>query len=603
MLDPRVYRAALLPVLLVLIVVAFSLENRPEPLRSTQTADAFDQARAAQLLARLASAFPEREAGSAGDAALARRVAAELRGALPRRVPVERRVVSARTPDGERDLVSVIARQPGSGPRAQIVVVAARDSAQRGAEAQLSGTAALVELARATAATRPSRSITFASVSGGSGGQGGMRDLIERLDQPVDAVIELGDLAGPLTDGLVVVPWSDSWGMAPMRLQRTVAVALRREGVEAGVPFARAEIARFAWPWSPAAQGVANAAGLPAVRLSAGGESPSAADAPVSAERLGSFGRAALRSLTALQSGPRVEREGARDLSLARKLLPEWALRLLVLALLLPPLVTTVDAVARARRRNEPLARWIARVLVASLPFLLAALFARALGLTGAVPATAPPPLPDAAPPGGSGWAALACVLAAGALAWLLLRPLRAHSQGAGAPGAALAPVVVLLAVALVAWLLNPYAALLLVIPASAWLLVAARDERIRARVLVLVVVLSLVPVALVVASVSSQLGVAAPDVPWLVLLWLAGGQASLLAMAGCALVAGATACIIAAAGRHVPAGAGETPITMRGPVTYAGPGSLGGTDSARGRRGGTDGGGTLFTAVRSDVR
>lgn len=580
MLDPRVYRAALLPVLLAAIVVAFSLENRPQPLRSTLTADAFDQARAAKLLDALASAFPQRAAGSAGDAALARRVAAELGAALPG-VRVEQRVVRARTPDGERDLVNVTAQQPGSGPRAQIVVVAARDATGHRAAAQLSGTAGLIELARATRATRPSRSVTFASVSGGTGGQGGMRELIERLERPVDAVIELGDLAGPLGEGLIVVPWSDSWGMAPTRLQRTLSVALRREGVEAGVPFARAEIARFAWPWSPSAQGLANADALPAVRLSASGEAPPAADAPVSEERLGAFGRSALRSLTALQAGPRVEAGGGRDLSLARKLLPEWALRLLVLALLLPPLVTVVDAVARARRRKEPLSRWLAGVLVASLPFLLAALFARALGWSGAVPATAPPPLPGAAPPGGSGWVVLACVLVAGALAWMLLRPLQRREWSGGEPGAALAPLIVLLGVALIAWAVNPYAALPLVLPASAWLLAAARDERIRPRVQRLVIALSLVPVALVVASVSSQLDVAAVDVPWLVLLWLAGGQAGPLALAGCSLVAGAAVCIFAAAAAgRAPAG-GATAITVRGPVSYAGPGSLGGTDSA----------------------
>ena len=39
--------------------------------------------------------------------------------------------------------------------------------------AQLSGTAGMIELARVIAATRPARSVTFASVSGETGGQGG----------------------------------------------------------------------------------------------------------------------------------------------------------------------------------------------------------------------------------------------------------------------------------------------------------------------------------------------------------------------------------------------------------------------------------------------
>ena len=81
MLDPRVYRAALLPVLLALIVVAFSLENRPGPLRTTLTADAFDGGARRAPARRLAAAYPERPAGGAArHAARAARVAAELRG-------------------------------------------------------------------------------------------------------------------------------------------------------------------------------------------------------------------------------------------------------------------------------------------------------------------------------------------------------------------------------------------------------------------------------------------------------------------------------------------------------------------------------------------
>ena len=585
MLDPRVYRAALLPVLLALIVVAFSLENRPDPLRTTLTADAFDQVRAERLLDRLAAEYPVRPAGSVPDAALAGRVAAELRAALPG-VRVVRRVIDARTPGGDRELVTILAQQPGSAPRAQVVVAAARDASGRGGAAQLSGTAALIELARVVAATRPSRSVTFASVSGETGGQGGMRDLARVLDRPVDAVLELGDMAGPLSDGMLVVPWSDGTGMAPMRLQRTVALALRQEaGIDAGVPRARSELARFAWPWSASGQGVVNVAGLPAVRISASGRPPAAPAARVAADRMGDFGRAALGALVALEEGPRIEPGPTRDLAVARKMLPGWAVRLLVLALLLPPLLTTVDAVARSRRRREPLAPWLGRILVLAAPFGLTMLFARGLGLTGAVPSTAPPPLPAAAPLDGGAWAAIGCAVAVLALAWLLVRPLTtgrvAGADPGAAPGAPLAPLVVLLAVAVVAWIVNPYAALLLVIPANVWLLTATGEARFPPPVLVVLVVLSLVPVALVVGSVAGQLGVTVVEVPWLVLLWVAGGQAGPLALVCCALVAAAAWGAVRAASRpRVSAGTG-TPITVRGPASYAGPGSLGGTDSA----------------------
>ena len=585
MLDPRVYRAALLPVLLALIVVAFSLENRPGPLRTTLTADAFDAARAERLLERLVAEYPDRPAGGAADTRLAGRIAGELRAVMPG-VRVQRRVIDAATPDGDRELVTVLAQQPGSAPSAQVVVVASRDAVGRGSAAQLSGTAALIELARVVAATRPSRSVTFASVSGETGGQGGMRDLVKVLDRPVDAVLELGDMAGPVSDRLLIVPWSDASGMAPMRLQRTVALALRQEaGIDAGAPRARTELARLAWPWSASGQGVANVAGLPAVRLSASGEPPPAADAPVSTERMGDFGRAALRSVIALEEGPRAGSAPVRDLAVARKMLPAWAVRLLVLALLLPPLLTVFDAVARSRRRREPLRPWLGRILVLAVPFALALLFARGLGLTGAVPATAPPPLPDAAPLDGGAWAAIGCTLAAIVLSWLLVRPLTVGRAGGAdpgeAPGAPLAPLVVLLAVALVAWIVNPYAALLLVLPANLWLLTATRETRLAPALLVVLVLLSLVPVLLVLLSTAGQLGVGITEIPWLVLLWVAGGQAGPLALACCALTAAALAgALRSAASPRSPAG-GTPAITVRGPSSYAGPGSLGGTDSA----------------------
>ncbi len=586
MLDPRIYRAALLPVLLALIVVAFSLENRPAPLRTTLTPDAFDQVRAARLLDDLARSYPVRPAGSAADAQLAGRVAVELRAALPARVRVERRVTNAQTVDGERELVTVMAQQPGSAPRAQVVVVAARDASGTGGAAQLSGTAGLIELARVVAATRPSRSVTFASVSGETGGQGGMRELIRALVRPVDAVIELGDLAGPISGRLLVVPWSDDGGMAPMRLQRTVAVALRQEAqVDAGVPFARAELARFAWPWSPSGQGVANAAGLPAVRLSASGEPAPAPRAPVSADQLGAFGRTALRAITALESGLRVEQAPSRDLSVARKLLPYWAVRLLVLALLIPALLTLADAAARARRRREPLLPRIGWVVVAAVPFALGAVFARGLGLTGAVPDTAPPALPSAAPLEGSGWLAIGCTLAVVLLAWLLLRPLisrgPAGADHESAPAAALAPLLVTAVVAFVAWLVNPYAALLLVLPLNVWLLTATREARIAPVLLAPLVVLSLTPVVLVVLSVARQVDVRLVESVWVVLLWLAGGQAGPLAVACCALIAGAATAVLRSSLRPRTPPGSLPAITVRGPSSYAGPGSLGGTDSA----------------------
>lgn len=584
MLDPRIYRAALLPVLLALIVVAFSLENRPGPLRTTFAPEGFDGARAARILRGLAEDFPDRRPGGPGDNALAGVVAAELRAALPK-VDVSTRVVRGETIDGERDLVTVTAQQPGSGSRARIVVVSHRDAAGSGSAADLSGTAAMLELARDLAAERPSRSVIFASVSGASGGQAGMRDLVRRLPRPVDAVLELGDLAGPPADRPLVVAWSDGAGAAPLRLQRTVALALRQEtGIETAFPFARTQLARFALPLSVSGQGVANAGGLPAVRLSASGEPPPDADAAVSAVQLERFGRAALRTLTALDRGPRIGIAPQRNLSIARKVMPAWAVRLLVAALLLPALLTVIDGAARSRRRNEPIARWIGWVLALAVPFALAALFARALGLTGAVAELAPPPSHGGVPLDGTGWAAIACTGLVLALGLIVVRPLLARAFRAGGPpdtpGAGLAPGAVACAGGLVAWVLNPYAAMLLVLPANLWLLVGAGEARLRRALAVAAVLVSLAPVALVLVAYAAQFDMSLDEALWFWLLALAGGQGGVLALLGWSLAAGGAA---GAALLALRAGAdgSDRRITVRGPAGYAGPGSLGGTDSA----------------------
>jgi hypothetical protein len=56
MLDPRIYRAALVPVLLAVIVCAFSLQDQPGPRTTTLAPDAFSGARAERQLADLARA-------------------------------------------------------------------------------------------------------------------------------------------------------------------------------------------------------------------------------------------------------------------------------------------------------------------------------------------------------------------------------------------------------------------------------------------------------------------------------------------------------------------------------------------------------------------
>ena len=83
------------------------------------------------------------------------------------------------------------------------------------------------------------------------------------------------------------------------------------------------------------------------------------------------FGRAALRAVQALDSGPDIGGGPGPSLVTRRKVLPEWSVRLLVAALLLAPVLVAVDGFARLRRRRQPIGRGIVWVLASALPWRL----------------------------------------------------------------------------------------------------------------------------------------------------------------------------------------------------------------------------------------
>ncbi len=289
-----------MPVLLALLVAAFSLQDRPRPIGTTQAPEAFDEIRADQTLDDLADRFPVRRPGDAADTRLAGEIATRLRQTVPG--TVEEHHFQGDTIDGERDLVDVVATRPGV-PGPGIVVVAHRDAAKPGSKAELSATAVLLELARVAADGRLRRTITFISTSGGSGGFAGAREEARRMEGRADAVIVLGAVGGAGTRRPFVVALSNGRGQAPIQLQRTVQAAVRAEvGTDAGAPRALTQWLRMAVPVTISEQGPFLRAGQPAVLLSASGERPPAAGDPIRDGRMLRFGRAGLRVLYALDN-------------------------------------------------------------------------------------------------------------------------------------------------------------------------------------------------------------------------------------------------------------------------------------------------------------
>ncbi|CAA9477462.1 MAG: hypothetical protein AVDCRST_MAG67-619 [uncultured Solirubrobacteraceae bacterium] len=591
MIDPRIYRAALIPVLFAFVLLAFSLENRPQPMRTPIAPDAFQGDRAFESAYEsgegLSERFAQRRPGSDGDNRLAGEVAAQMRDAGFRVRTVQR---AGDTIDGRQRLRTVIARRPGTIDE-QIVVVAHRDAAGTRAEAELSGTAALLELTRVFGAPRQARhTLTLVSTSGGSGGSAGAAELARELGGlPVGAVVVLGDLTSRNVRAPLVTPWSNALGGSPQRLRATVQEAVRLEtGSGSGAPRALSQFARFAMPATFGEQGALLARGLPAVLLSIGGDSPPPANAPISRERLETFGRAALRSVTALDSAPAARpittEASSRDLLTSRKIVPAWAIRLFTGALLLTVLITAVDALAALRRRREPIVIWLGWTLTAALPFLLAAVFALLLNAVGLLDA---PGAPVPAQALAAELPALLAVLLVFALGWVWLRRaalrlLRGGAADRSQPGAQVAIVLVATAVASVMWITNPYAAALLIPALHIWLFAVGPDLPMGRALRLVVVALGVVPAAAVALALARSLDLGVIDATWQLVLLTAGGHISPLSVLLWSVAAGcAVSALLAAAHAAGPAGDDDVAITVRGPRTYAGPGSLGGTESA----------------------
>ncbi len=598
------YRTAFLPALVALFVAAFALEDRPDPSRSTVAADVFEGARAFSgadtSLSGLAQAFPDRSPGSADDNRMADLVERtfkapdETSGNAPFTV---RRIV---TPSRGRDLTTVVATRPGQSDR-RIVLLANRDGA---GQANLSGTAALLELSRVLKSRELRKTLVLVSTSGATTGFEGARAWAKT--QPagqVDGVIVLGDMAGTSLAKPWIVGWPQSSGPTPLGLERTLQASVRREiHSDAGGPRAFGQWMRRALPIAVSAQGPIGGEGLPAVLLSESGERGPKADEQVLDKRLQVFGRAALDAVGALDAaGPRDEPAFAgasQGIVTLRNVLPDWGARLIVGSLLLPALLAALDAFFRARRRRIPIAPWIAWLAVAAVPLPVAWLWLRALGAADVIEVPDGPVLPSLYPLHTSGIVAMVSALLAGALACWLMRFLvgallpraasppddgdgRRRRPVPGVDGLAVATGVWICALAAITWAMNPYAAGVLVLATHLWLFSAGGWRGWPAVVAVLV---GLVPIVLVPVYYCLALGLSPLDFAWGAALaaGTGSGLASTLLLAGVLSALAGTIRVLFARRRlardETPSGAG---IKTRGPVSYAGPGSLGGTESA----------------------
>jgi hypothetical protein len=582
LIEPRIYRAAFIPALLAFVVAMFSLEPRPPAVPQALAADVLFDGRVALTGAqRIAEAQRDRRPGTNGDLATAGMVASNLR-AQHFAVTVDR----FRSDD--KDLVNVVGRRIGESPR-QLVVVAPRDADRvPDLAGSAADTASLIEIARTLEGRVTQKTLVLASVDGSTIGSDGARRLASQLSAagPVEAVVVLSDTGVANARGTLLIPWSETTTRAGVRLQRTVGESLLQELPRGGAgrgPGTAGQFVRLAVPLGLGDQAAFLDEGFDALRLSGSGELPPKSQPPANADRLGSIGRATLRTVFAYDAAGRLGETSSSYLLIGQNMLPRWSVALLVAALLLPVLAAAVDSFARARRRREPVVPWLRWLGAGAVPFLVALAVGEFLVLVGQAPDAPPVPLPPSAHPldGAAGLTLGICALFF-VLTWLFARPrLAGRLPPPDSPGAGAALALVLALSSLAVWVVNPFAALVLLPAFHLWLLVTASPVPPRRPLGIGLIGLGLLLPALVAIGILTRLSLGPLSGLWYGFLLVTGHQVGLYtAVVGAVLLTCLAAAIRIAVARKPPRREPDA-ASVRGPRGYAGPGSLGGTESA----------------------
>lgn len=582
MVDIRIYRAAFIATLLAAVVVMFSLQNRPAPLVNRIAPDAFNGTEAFGMTQDIAVRYPNRKPGGPGNQ--------ELAGLVRKRfVALGLETSSDTFSSADKTLLNVIGVLPGSSDR-QMVVMAHRDSPEAPGASSAANTAALIEMARALASSSRRHTFVLVSSDGSSLDDAGARHFARNYEARgrIDAMFVLDDIAESAARRPYLIPWSESSNRGSLQILRTSELALQREiGEGAGYQSWAGQFARQAWPLTLREQGPLVQENVNAITFTSSGEVPRPPRQDtlerMSADRLESFGRAALAATLAYDAAPKLRDSPRRYIVAARKVMPGWALALLALGLLTPPVAASVDAFARARRRGQRIGGWVRWVLSSAVPFAITLLATWVFQIAGWLPQSSAEAISPLSKPGfGETAPALVALVLLFTLSWIVLRPaVLGHDRDIGPPGssAAVALSLVLSIELLLVWAANPLVALLLV-PAAHLCLLGALPESPRRALLIAGMVIGplLLPVlALVYYGQQFDLGF---HVGSYLLMLVTSATSSLPTAVLCSLIGGslvATVLIALAAGGRRE----RDEITVRGPVSYAGPGSLGGTGSA----------------------
>ena len=566
--DGRLYRAAFLLLAIPVVLAAFTI-HQPVALPAPTLPPSFDAATTSQLATSLADTYPDRIPGSPGALDAAKWFTLQLK---PYGLPAHTDAWDESIPGlGSVQLRNVWVVAPGSSPDT-IVVMAHRDDigVGPGADDNASGTAALIELARAYAqpalpvkgAVQSAHTLVFLSTDGGSfGGLGAVRFVRRSLYRNrIVAVLNLDAIAGP---GPAVVQVA---GDTPRSTAPSLVATVARSLIDGGGTWPEhpgffGQLVDLAFPLTLYEQGPFLARGISAVTLTTAGLRPPDAfgDTPqrMRAKTIALLGRAAQEVLGSLDQVLEPTQGASSYLWVGNRVVRGWAVELVLIALLVPFLVGAVDLFAYCRRRHIPLrpALGALRSRVAFWLFVGVSFEVfRELGAWPGGPARPPNPATMVA----RDWpiltlTALLLVISGG---WLVARhrlvPRRRPTTSAeDIAGHAVA----LLALALVALLVvatNPFA-LVFILPAlHVWLwLPLVRSWRAPFRIAVFAAGLAGPLIAL--ASLAWRFGLGL-DAPWYLVELIGVGYVSFLPVAlALAAAAAAGQLAAAAAGRYAP--------------------------------------------------
>ena len=459
----------------VLVIVALFTLGNPDTPKLSQDPPSFDGELAYGYLKTIVEDYPQRVAGSDPDNRLGIWVEQQFK-----QYGLETHIDGfAATVNGETVALQNVWGVSKGSTSGTIMILANRDVpplATQGAGDNASGLAALLALAEAFTVTAHEHTLIFLCTTGDAYGALGARQFVE--DHQTDdlySVVALRDVAKRDSEGVGLNGWSSEPRAAPPWLWLLTSPAARRDAnIEAEQPTVAAQVLRLAVPTGAGSQGPFVAAGVPAITVTAAGPSASAPNDTldtVSGETLTKVGTTVQNMVMAVDATSEPGAPSGGTIFLTRKAtLPGGSLAAILGALLLPLAAVALDLFAHCRRTRVHLRPAFVRAGLHLAPWLVLIAIVYFANLVGLLPHS-----PDAVIPPDSRLAAnprylrvvVLIALMVLAYAYAVAVERRLERRVATDPRATIfVSHLMLVVIAVLTLLVNPYA-ILLVLPAA----------------------------------------------------------------------------------------------------------------------------------------